>query len=520
MPSLGSPGRSFRAKWSNWPPEIAEYFQAWVLELRSPAFLVSDPEKNLIAKGGDLSRYGLENLREGDGVTEEAYFLEGLVPLNGSRSVLSQVETSIGTFADIHLFPIQGGDCIMLLDSTQDVAHRARIEQSLRQAEERLRQAERMEALGRLAGGVAHDFNNLLTVINGYSIMLADRLRQEDPLWFYADEIRKMGDRAASLTKQLLSFSRTQIIKPRTLDLNAIITEAERMLRRLIGDDITLFTNLDPSLGQIMADPEQLHQVIMNLVVNAGDAMPDGGNLFIRTANIEVSDDTSVIQPEAKPGSYVMMTVTDTGGGMDKEIRQHIFEPFFTTKERDKGTGLGLSTVYGIVRQSGGWIEVASELAVGTSFKIYFPRIEGTSVEERAEIARTTGLQGDETVLVVEDQEAVLRYVKAILEEYGYHALEASNGDAAGTVAKAFPGEIHLLLTDVVLPGMNGRVLAEHLKANRPNLKVLFMSGYPSDVVTHRGVLDSGVAYIPKPFSPDGLAAKIREVLAETSTAT
>jgi two-component system cell cycle sensor histidine kinase/response regulator CckA len=519
MPSRGSPVKSFRAKWSNWPPEIAEYLQALILELRSPAFLVCDPERRLIARGGDLSRYGLQNLREEEAVTDHAYFLEGLVPLNGSKAVLSQIETATGTFADIHLFPVRGGDCILLLDSTREVAERAKIEQSLRHAEERLRQAERMEALGRLAGGVAHDFNNLLTVINGYSIMLADQLRRDDSRWAYANEIRKMGDRAASLTKQLLSFSRTQIIKPKKLDLNSIIVEAERMLRRLIGDDIKLFTKLDPALGQIMADPEQLHQVIMNLVVNAGDAMADGGNLLIKTTNLEVSEGAGVIRDEAKPGPYVMMSVTDTGGGMSEETLQHIFEPFFTTKERGKGTGLGLSTVYGIVRQSGGWIEVGSELGVGTSFKLYFPRIEGAPVEARSETPGLPVEQGDETVLIVEDQDAVLRYVKAILEAYGYHVIEASNGDEAMAVAKAFPGEIDLLLTDVVLPGMNGKILAERLKGNRKNLKVLFMSGYPSDVIAHRGVLESGVAYIPKPFSPDGLAAKIREVLTGASAA-
>ena len=418
----------------------------------------------------------------------------------------------IGTgLLSIELIYIDGKRCAVA--TNVDISDRKLAEEERKRLEDRSRQAQKLESVGRLAAGVAHDFNNLLTVINGYSAMLTDRLHQEDPLWSYADEIRKMGDRAASLTRQLLSFSRTQIIQPKALDLNAIITESERMLRRLIGEDIGLFTKLDPLLGFVLADPEQVHQVIMNLVVNARDAMPDGGNLFVKTMNVQVGDDPATVHPDARPGAYVMMTVTDTGSGIDEDTRQHIFEPFFTTKDRDKGTGLGLSTVYGIVRQSGGWIEVSSEPSVGTSFKLHFPRIEASPVEALREFTRPSEVQGDETVLIVEDQEAVLRYSKAILEAYGYQVLHASNGDEAVAVARNFSGEIHLLLTDVVLPGMNGKVLTGHLQAMRPNLKALFMSGYPSGVIAHRGVLDSGVAYIPKPFSPDGLASKIREVL-------
>jgi len=386
------------------------------------------------------------------------------------------------------------------------------------QLEDQLRQAQKLESIGRLAGGVAHDFNNLLTIINGYADVLLADLGRTDPSRSSIDEIRKAGERAASLTKQLLAFSRKQIIEPMALDLNTTIRDSERMLQRLISEDIVLTAELDPLLGQVMADAEQVHQVIMNLVVNARDAMPDGGKLDIRTANIDVSEAEASIHEDAKPGRYVMMSVTDVGAGMDEQTRQHIFEPFFTTKAGDKGTGLGLSTVYGIIRQSGGWIDVSSKVGVGTSFKLYFPRIDAGSVEERHEAPRTEVLHGDETILLVEDQDAVRRLTKSILKAYGYQILEAPNADGALGIAEKYSGEIDLLLTDVVLPGMNGRELGERLKKLRPKVKVLFTSGYPSEVIAHRGVLDAGMAYIPKPFSPENLAAKVREVLAQPPT--
>lgn len=387
------------------------------------------------------------------------------------------------------------------------------------QLERQFLQAQKLESVGRLAGGVAHDFNNLLTIINGYADFMAMSLRADDPLWSSANEIRKAGERAAILTKQLLAFSRKQIFEPKTLDLNATIRDFERMLERLIGENIKLTTRLDALLGQVLADPEQIHQVLMNLVVNARDAMPDGGDLTVSTLNVEVSDDRAAVHPKLKPGRYVMVTVTDTGTGMEEETKQHIFEPFFTTKGPEKGTGLGLSTVYGIVKQSGGWIDVSSDIGVGTSVKLYFPRIDGSSSEVQPEASRIRGAFGEETILIVEDQEYVRQYVKSILEAYCYRVLAAANGDEAVAVAHNYSGEIHLLLTDVVLPGINGKQVTERLKAMRPSLKVLFMSGYSSDVIAHRGVLDSGVAYIPKPFSPGGLTNKIREVLADDRTA-
>ena len=383
------------------------------------------------------------------------------------------------------------------------------------QLERELHQAQKLESIGRLAGGVAHDFNNILTIINGYSDFIISELDRSDPMWGNIEEIRKAGGRAASLTKQLLAFSRKQVIEPKTLDVNTIIRDSEQMLQRLIGEDITLATRLDPFLGQVMADPEQVHQVIMNLIVNARDAMPDGGRLDISTMNVEVTNEDARTLPDGKPGRYVMMTVSDNGTGIDENTRQRIFEPFFTTKEREKGTGLGLSTVYGIVRQSGGWIDVSSALGTGTSFKLYFPRIDGRMVEAQREATVALGPHGGETILVVEDQDGVRRITTKILRVYGYQILEAANGDEACRSRQTHRGDIHLLLTDVVLPGMNGKELSQRLRMVRPNLKVLFTSGYTSEVIAGRGVLDYGVAYIAKPFAPDRLAAKVREVLTE-----
>lgn len=415
------------------------------------------------------------------------------------------------------IFEFEGAPTIIA--SVRDVTERKQAEAAQAKLEEQLRQAQKLESIGRLAGGVAHDFNNLLTVINGYADFLLADLDPNDPLWSSADEIRKAGERAASLTKQLLAFSRKQIIEPKALDLNTTIRDSERMLQRLIGEDVMLTTTLDPSLGQVMADPEQVHQVIMNLVVNARDAMPDGGRLEISTANIDVTERDASMQQDARPGPHVMVTVTDTGTGMDERTRQHIFEPFFTTKKGDKGTGLGLSTVYGIMRQSGGWIYVSSHPGRGTSFKLYFPRIDGCGVVERGETARSRGTLGGETILVVEDQEAVRRLTVAMLKVCGYDILEAANAHDALEIAQRHSGEIHLLLTDVVLPGINGKELSERLKTVRPKLKVLFTSGYTAEIIGHRGVLGHGLAYIPKPFGPGTLAAKVREVLSEPSTA-
>jgi len=388
---------------------------------------------------------------------------------------------------------------------------------ALRSMEDQYHQSQKLESVGRLAAGVAHDFNNLLTIINGYCDFLLDRLQPSDSVRGYALEIRKAGERAAGLTKQLLAFSRKQAIEPRVMDVNATIRESVPMLQRLIGEDIVLETRLGGSLGQIMADPDQLNQVIMNLAVNARDAMPNGGRLDIETANAEIGVNAPArIHAEATSGRYVLMTVRDTGHGMDEAVRQRIFEPFFTTKEVGKGTGLGLSTVYGIVRQNGGWIDVWSEVGVGTSFKVYFPRIDACVLPERIRTGSPTG-EGAETILVVEDQEAVRAFTAAALRQRGYQVLEASNGTEAIAVAGGYPGRIHLLVTDVVMPGMNGKELSGRLRDSLPGLPVLFVSGYTADAIAHRGVLDRGVALLYKPFSPDELAAKVRSALDDRS---
>jgi len=421
------------------------------------------------------------------------------------------------TWISINSRPLRrGGEPYAVVTTFVDITERKRIADEKAKLEAQFRQAQKMESVGRLAGGVAHDFNNLLTVIMGYSGAILNRLGVSDPLRQYAEEISKAGARAASLTNQLLTFSRRQTTAPRVLDLNATIRDSAPMLQRLIGEEIAIEMHLDELLGGVTADPDQIHQVIMNLVLNARDAMPDGGKLSIATANVDLdAERVAAIHSEMIAGEYVLVTVTDTGHGIDGAIRQQIFDPFFTTKEPGKGTGLGLSIVYGIVRQSGGWIDLWSEVGVGTSFQVYLPRVDRFLATEKNVNSARAG--GSETILVVEDQEAVRSFVKDALQPYGYHVMDASNGEAAFAAAQEYPERIHLLLTDVVLPGMNGRHLADRLRALRPDLKVLFTSGYPNDVIAKHGVLEDGISYLPKPFSPEGLATKVREVLGDAS---
>ncbi|HWN12144.1 MAG TPA: PAS domain S-box protein [Pyrinomonadaceae bacterium] len=383
----------------------------------------------------------------------------------------------------------------------------------VRQLEEQLRQSQKLEAIGILAGGIAHDFNNLLTVILGYGDLTLKRLNEEDPLHRNISEANKAAARAAGLTRQLLAFSRKQVLQPRILTLNAVVSELEKMLRRLIGEDIGFRTVLDPELGSVRADPGQIEQIIMNLAVNARDAMPKGGKLTIETKNVYLDEDYAKKHIAVVPGSYVMLAVSDTGMGMDEPTQARIFEPFFTTKESGKGTGLGLSTVYGIVKQSGGNIWVYSEVGRGTTFKIYLPRVdEGAQEVERS--AETDGaMQGSETVLVAEDEEAVRALARQVLEIYGYHVLEAANGGAALLICERHKEPIDLLITDVVMPEMSGRELADRLAQLRPDMKVLFMSGYTDNAIVHQGVLDEGANFIQKPFPTEALARKVRNVL-------
>ena len=379
--------------------------------------------------------------------------------------------------------------------------------------EKQFLQSQKMEAIGQLTGGIAHDFNNMLTVIIGYSELMLQRLKADDPLRSEVEQVKEAGVRASLLTRQLLAFSRKQVLQPRVLDLNAVLTNMDRMLQRLIDENIDLVTMPSPGLGRVHADPGQIEQIIMNLAVNARDAMPQGGKLTIETANVELDDAYAREHVSVKPGPYVMLAVSDTGCGMDAETQARIFEPFFTTKEPGKGTGLGLSTVYGIVKQSGGDIWVYSEPGRGTTFKIYLPWVEGAVETVEPGVAPARDARGSETILLVEDDMGIRRLVRQVLAERGYWVLEAIHGTHAIQISEQHTVPIHLLVTDVVMPGMSGRELAEHLKPSRPNMKVLFMSGYTDKAIVHHGELDPGTAFLQKPFTPDALARKVREVL-------
>lgn len=388
-----------------------------------------------------------------------------------------------------------------------------------RQLEEQLRQAQKMEGIGQLAGGVAHDFNNLLTVINGYSDLLLNRLPEHHPMREDVDEIRKAGERARSLTRQLLAFSRKQILEPRVLDLNLLVTEAEKMLKRLIGEDIELVKVLDPRLGRMKADQGQIEQVILNLAVNSRDAMPRGGRLTLETSNVELDENYARAHLAVRPGPYLMLAVSDSGCGMDKETQARLFEPFFTTKGPGKGTGLGLATVYGIVKQSGGSIWVYSEPGKGTTFKTYFPQVEEETPTRARRKAPPPTREGSETILLAEDENTVRRFTRQVLEMNGYTVLEACHGVEALEVCERHKGPIHLMVTDVVMPKMSGRELAERLARLRPEMKVLYLSGYTTNAIVHHGVLDSDAAFLQKPFTPGALALKVREVLDAPSQA-
>ncbi|MBZ5621652.1 MAG: PAS domain S-box protein [Acidobacteriia bacterium] len=386
----------------------------------------------------------------------------------------------------------------------------------LRRIEEERRHSQRLESVGLLAGGVAHDFNNLLTVINGYSEMLLSEAPADSPFRERLREIRTAGDRAAGLTQQLLAFSRKQLVQPTVLNLNRVVSDLEKMLRRLIGEDIKIVTGLSPSLGHVMADAGQLQQVIVNLAVNARDAMPHGGTLLLETANVFFDESYEAAHPEVHAGAHVLLAVTDTGTGMEPEVKARIFEPFYTTKPKGAGTGLGLATVYGMVKQSGGWIRVYSEPGNGTAFKIYLPCTDGTPLQVTP--SSPADWHGHETVLIVEDQPEVRTLAVAALRRYGHTVLDAANGEDALSRADAFPGTIHLLVTDVILPGMNGRDLADCLTIRRPDLRVLFVSGYTESIISHHSVLDPDVAYLQKPFTPESLGEKIRHVLGPRDT--
>ena len=400
----------------------------------------------------------------------------------------------------------ESGQVLGVASLVQDVTERVALE-------ERLRQSQKMEAVGRLAGGVAHDFNNLLTVIMGYSQILTDGLPAVSRLKDATAQIRSAADRAAGITRQLLAFSRKQVLSPRVIDLNDIVLNLDSMLRRLIGEDIEVLTVPGRELGAVKADPGQIEQVIMNLALNARDAMPNGGKLTLETENVELDESYAREHEPLKPGRYVMLAVSDTGTGMSPETQAHIFEPFFTTKEVGKGTGLGLSMVYGIVKQSGGYIWVYSEPDRGTTFKIYLPRVDQPAEAVGLE-KRPAGVQrGTETILLVEDDAQLRALTSSVLAHCGYKVLSAAGTEEGLALCRENHREIHLLVTDVIMPGMNGRQLAEQVKKISPSTKVLYVSGYTSNAIVHYGVLDPGLSFLPKPFSLAALVAKVREVL-------
>ena len=396
---------------------------------------------------------------------------------------------------------------------SRDISERKQAEELLRRRDEQLRQSQKMEAVGRLSGGIAHDFNNLLGVIIGYSESIEERLAPDDPLRKSAEEIRKAGERAASLTHQLLAFSRQRVMQPQILDLNALVTDMGDMLRRLIGMHIELTTNLATELDRVKAEQSQIEQVIVNLVVNARDAMPEGGKLLIETSNFNVTENFASSFPFLQLGPYVLLTVTDTGIGMDDKTRRHIFEPFFTTKGPGKGTGLGLATVYGVVKQSGGSVIVDSEPGKGSRFRIFLPQTQECALTPVPDASSAKGSTGAGTILLVEDEEALLNLAAERLTECGYTVLPARDGIHALEVARSFHGTIHLLLTDIMMPRMGGLSLARSLSELRPEIRVVFMTGHAERDASYREALHSGAESIQKPFSHEQLVRLIRHTL-------
>ena len=392
-----------------------------------------------------------------------------------------------------------------------DITERKRAEAEKEKLQAQLNQAQKMEILGQLSGGIAHDFNNLLTVICGYSDMLMPMLPANDPKRKMIDAIQEAGYQAAALTRQLLAFSRKQVLEPKVLDLKAVVSNVEKILRRLIGEDIRLTFVLDPTISPVKIDPGQLEQVIINLALNARDAMPRGGQLAIETVNAKLTVENC--PPDCKPGSYVLLSVTDTGSGMTPEVKARIFEPFFTTKEPDKGTGLGLATVYGIIKQSEGHITVCSEPGQGTTFTIYLPQVRESLPSGKSLQGVHLMPHGNETALLVEDEDAVRTLAEHVLRRCGYTVLAAADGREAVRLAQSHQGPIHLLISDVVMPHIDGRVVAEQVAALIPGIKVLFVSGYMDDVVIRHGIVQAETPFLQKPYSPSQLAQKVREVL-------
>jgi len=469
----------------------------------------------------ELSGYSIEEVRgkdwfetflpERDLQKIGELFTKAISDIN-TKGNINPIVTRDGKEATIEWFDRtlkdKNGNITGILAIGQDITKR-------RSMEEQLRQSQKMEAIGTLAGGIAHDFNNILTTIIGNAELALMDVIKDESLRNGIEEIKKAGKRAASLTRQLLAFSRKQIVQPEILDINESLIDIEKMLGRLIGEDVELLTIPEPELWQVEVDPGQMEQVIMNLAVNARDAMPKGGKLTIETANADLDKNYFCERGihEETPGHYVMLSVSDTGSGMDKETREHIFEPFFTTKEVGKGTGLGLSTIYGIVKQNNGFIWIYSEPGKGTTFKVYLPVVKGDADQEEKEQNPVGDLSGSETVLIVEDNDSLRNFVQKVLYIYGYRTLNAENGEDALRVCKEHDGQIDLMITDVVMPKMGGREAAKRLQPLYPRMKVIYMSGYTDNAIVHHGVLEPGLNFLEKPFTPEGLARKVRKAI-------
>ncbi len=466
--------------------------------------------KSCAADAMEVQKYDIR--RPDDGAFEARYWSPVNSPVLGENQQVVYIIHRVEDITEFVRLKQAGSDDHKLAEELRIRADQMEAEVYLRarQLEEANRQ--RLEAIGRLAGGVAHDFNNLLGVIIGHAKLLKDRLSEGGPFWNGLGQIERAADSAASLTRQLLAYSRQQMLQPKVLDLNSVVTGIDPLIRRLIGEDVHFQTVLEPGLARVKADPGQVEQVIMNLAINARDAMPDGGKLIIETSNAEVDEIYRQQRPMVAIGSYVVLSVADTGIGINKDVEARIFEPFFSTKARSKGTGLGLATVYGIVKQSGGYIWVYSEPGMGTTFKVYLPKTE-ESLQPVVPQMHAPAAIGSETILLVEDQSSLRELAQIMLEKDGYHVVAAESPAKALEIAEEYEDEIHLLVTDVVLPGMNGRVLAERLSKRRPETKILFVSGYTEDIIAHHGELDPGTNFLEKPFTHETLSAKVRAVL-------